>query len=621
MKKKRGSPRDEYKAGQSIGRFVRAVKAHNSVGREKAARSILRSASGEIEPALIHLLKDGDSELRTAALGLLKEVDWDGANNVAALLNDEDPSLRIAGIEILTQRKCSEALPLLVAHLEDEDARVRNAACMGLGALKDTRGVDGLLRALGDEEWIAFSAIHSLGQTGTKRSTPHLWKVFTERDGALSLIACEVLLSYQDPDVSRDVVLAIKGWPEQKRDVYIRTILEKQDTQLLEELYRVLGDLLFGHLARFIVSLSQRSMQLMKILARFKRRESCDFLLDVLASSHADDDDFDELVRLLAGLRDVWLLHVEEYLHRDPAQLLPFIRACAIAGHTLPEERLDTIFQAAPLELKREIIRSLPRILDGQGGAVLSRALSDEDGHVKGDGALAAAQLGLSSLAPQISELARAGFVDVRTKALRALVLLDPALAAQLVQSFVQQGSSEDKKIALSVMDGLDEDQALAAMTSLLHDPDHTVLRSAIYAAGKLVDKDSRYLELLGSFLARKPLFHELLRVIREHKLDAFSDQLKQLFLDERLDTWTRYETLAALAAFRDRELFDVFIVGLRDENTLIKIGSIKALCDLSDTAAVPLVRPFVKSQDAALRSVAEAALEQLSRGKQEASR
>ena len=166
--------------------------------------------------------------------------------------------------------------------------------------------------------------------------------------------------------------------------------------------------------------------------------------------------------------------------------------------------------------------------------------------------------------------------------------------------------------MALSAMHRLDKGKAFAAMKALLDDPDEMVLRSAIYAAGRLVDRDERYLELLNRLLVERPVLHELLRVIRERKLDSFKDRLVELFLETGRDVWTRYEILAALAALRDHSLFDVFAGGLRDENTLIKIGSIKALSDLSDAAAIAHVKPFARSQDAALRSIASAALKQL---------
>jgi HEAT repeat protein len=612
MRRGRGSASVEHKAREKVERFIRAVRSHNSIRREKATKSLLRSASKEAVLAMIELLKGRDAELRMAALGLLKQLDSDDSIPVTALLAEDDPFLRIAGCEILTLGRQKKALPLLVARLEDENPNVRNAACVGLGELQDDRAVDALLGALGDEEWIAFSAIYSLGKIGSRRSIPYLWKAFVEREGVLPLIACEVLLAYKDRAISHDVFIVLKGWHERKRDMFIRTILEREEPRTLDELYDTLGEVLFGHLAPFISSLTKRSMQLMRLIARFKRRESCDFLLDVLKNTSIDDDDFDELVGFFASLQDVWCGHVAEYLDKEQAALLPFIRACGVAGQKVAEKRLEEIFLGASLDLKREIIRSLPEIIEQDGATILRHALHDEDGHVKGDAALAAARLCLRSAVPDILDLARVGFADVRKKALQALVALGDARATELVESFVAQGSSEDKKVALSVMHQLDKGKAFEAMKALLDDPDEMVLRSAIYTAGRLVDKDERYLELLNRLLAERPVLHELIRVIRERKLDSFKDRLVELFLETGCNVWTRYEILAALAVLRDHSLFDVFAGGLRDENTLIKIGSIKALSDLSDVAAISHVKPFARSQDAALRSIATAALKQL---------
>ncbi len=478
-----------------------------------------------------------------------------------------------------------------------------------------------LLEALNDEESIAFSAIYSLGRIASPRVIPQLWRVFVERKGVLSLIACEVLLAFKDRQVLHDLLSVLRGWSEERRDIFIRTILEKEDTATLDQLHETVGEGLFEHLARFILSNRRTSIKVMKLVVRFRRQEACEIILDALKKTGPDDDDFDELVALFVDLKPVWAGKVADYLDKEPAVLLPFIRACGVAGHKIAEESLYKLFSEGPLGLKREIIRQLPNIGERNGSGLLKRALSDEDGHVQGDAALASARLGLNDLAPEILGLARVGFADVRRKALEALAALDIDRATGLVESFVAKGSVEDKKVALVIMDHLDKERAFAVMKTLLADPDETVARSAIYTAGRLLERDQRYLEIFNGLLVKRPVLHELLRVIRERKLSIFRDRLVALFFDQGRDVWTRYEVLAALAVFREHSLFDVFIGGLRDENTLIKIGSIKALSDLSDPAALPHVTPFARSQDATLRSAASAALNKLKQGERKRAR
>jgi len=637
--------KNDYK---KIERLIRSATGLNSLEGEKAAKSLLHSRSQAVIPSLIRLLKGKETEPKMAALELLKRFNPHAVDEVIELLREPEPAVRISACEILGAVSHRKALRHLLTCVKDGDPNVRNAACTALGNFQDSTAVEGLLGALDDEEPIAFSAIYSLGKIASRQVIPQLWSVFVDGKGVLPLMACEVLLSFKDHQILNNLFAILKGWTEQRRDIFVRTILEKDDGPTLEQLYEAMGEQLFGHLARFVRSNTRTSIQVMRLLGRFKRQETCDITLDALRKRDADEEGFDELIGLFAELEPVWACKAAEYVSMDPPVLLPFIRACGIARHTLAGEPLDRLFSEAPLDLKREIIRQLPNIIDfrGQasghlssehseregkaptaspvegatrapvnekdGSALLKRALSDEDGHVQGDAALASARLNLNRLVPEILNLARAGYLDVRKKALESLCSLDLTCAAGLVESFVAVGSVEDKKVALTVLEHLDKERCLVAMKRLLSDPDETVVRAAIYTTGKLIEKDDRYLEILGRLFIERPFLHELLRVIRERKLSTFMDRLITLFFDVDRDVWTRYEALAALASFREHSLLNVFINGLRDENTLIKIGSIKALADLRDPSALPHVASFVRSHDAALRSAANAALKQL---------
>jgi len=612
MKAAEASHRSDEKEYKKIERLIRSATGLNALDRAKAAKSLLRSPSQAVIPSLIALLKGKETESRMAALELLKRFGPHAVDEVIDLLREPEPAAKISACEILAALGHPKALPHLLTCLKDKDANVRNAACMALGNFHDSTTIQGLLGALDDEEPIAFSAIYSLGKIASPEVIPKLWNVFVDGEGVLPLMACEVLLSFKDRRILNNLFGILKGWSEQRRDIFVRTILEKDDWAPLEQLYEAMGEQLFGHLAFFVRSNTRTSIQVMKLLARFKRQEACDIILDALRKRDVDEEGFDELIELFVELEPVWASKTAEYLSMDPPVLLPFIRACGIATHNLAREPLDRLFSEAALDLKREIIRQLPNILQKDGSALLKRALADEDGHVQGDAALASARLGLNSLVPEILNLARVSYPDVRRKALEALCSLDLACATELVDTFATVGSVEDKKVALTVMEHLDKGKCLAAMKRLLADPDETVVRAAIYTTGKLIERDDRYLEILSRLFAERPLLHELLRVIRERKLSSFRDRLITLFFDVDRDVWTRYEALAALASFREHSLFDVFINGLRDENTLIKIGSIKALADLRDQSALPHVASFVRSHDAALRSAANAALKQL---------
>jgi HEAT repeat protein len=612
--RKDGTKQKRGKYSSAARRLMRAVLGRDTLQRERAISAIVRSPSKGIVGELIDFLASTDSDLRMNGLSLLKRLGGRDLSPVLDLLKRSDPWMRMCGCEILGALRKKRTISHLIACSQDPDPNVRNAACIALGEFRDDDAVEALLSALQDEEWIAFSAAYSLGKIGSSRALPYLWKVFVEKNGVLALIACEVLLGSTYRHVWRDLFLVLRGWSEQRRDMFIRMVLEKEVPAVLDELYEALDDDLFSHLARHLLADGKWSPELMGLLARFKRPETCDMLFTALGKLDEDTDEFDDLLLLFAGLHDVWQCSAEAFLQSEPQALLPFIRACGISRHQIPVETIDRLFTSAPLTLKRVLVQQLPLIAGGDATALLLKALNDEDGHVKGDAALAASRLGLKDLTEEIANISIDGFLDVRKKGLQALVTLDAGRGAELIEKLARSKRSEDRKVALTMVDQLDKEQAFRIMQVLLEDPDESVARSAICAAGSVVQRDSRYLRLFDKLLAERPVVHELLRVIREQRLDAFRDSLVQLFFEQGSIAWTRYQVLTALAALRDHSLLDVFVGALRDESALIKIGSIKALSDLGDATAIAYVGPFMKSQDVALRSAASAAVKELRR-------
>ena len=67
-----------------------------------------------------------------------------------------------------------------------------------------------------------------------------------------------------------------------------------------------------------------------------------------------------------------------------------------------------------------------------------------------------------------------------------------------------------------------------------------------------------------------------------------------------------------ALGAFNDPALLNVFLDGLKDDNSLIKIGSLKALSNLDDRSLLDFVRPLTESPDEDVRSAAQNVIEKL---------
>jgi HEAT repeat protein len=276
-----------------------------------------------------------------------------------------------------------------------------------------------------------------------------------------------------------------------------------------------------------------------------------------------------------------------------------------MAGIELEESLLLEIFLASSANTKRVIVQHISTLAGGHNGSLLKNALRDIDGHVRGDGVAVIGDLGLQGYTRDLASIAKQDFFDVRVKALQSLMKLDSTRAVELTEEFVGHGSSEDKRLYLATAGRLDSNTNLPLVSVLLRDDDEAVRRAAVGVVGDFL-YDSRYVDLVRDLLAGENIIHEVLKVVKDKSLTEFKDRLIEIFMAGDKGLWTRYYALSALGAFEDRSLFHTLLKGLEDENSLIKIGSLKALADLGDERALQYVEPFVLNPDEDIRSTAE---------------
>ena len=490
---------------------------------------------------------------------------------------------------------------------------MRNAACVALGDFNDEEAVKALLNALNDVEWIAFSAIYSIGRTKLKIAVPQLLEFFKTSSEELSIAACEVLIEYEDNDILDEIFETLKSWDRPKRNTYLRTILEKGNEEIFRKLKEKIGDELFEHLLNSVQYEKQYSLEIIRMLANFRHNETCEAILGVLKEMNSDSEDYEAILMLFASLSDVWVSSVKDYMKRDEKYLLPLIKACKIAGIKLEEPFLLDVYLSSPVDVKREIITGIPGICQGSCCSIIREAIKDTDGHIKGYAVNVVGMLSLHELKDEIIDITQHDFTDVRTKAIKTLISLDKDRAMELIKAFVYDGSSEDKKVYLSATNLIDSENNFPLIEKLIFDADESVRRSSIGVIGNFIENE-RYVDLLQKILKDDNIPHEVLKVIKDKKLDMFKDRLVEIFIDRNKGMWTRYYALSALGVFEDRSLFNIFVNGLNDENGLIIIGCIRALADLNDKKAMSYILPFTDNPNEDVKSTAESVLEKLER-------
>lgn len=598
---------------QTLDTLVNTLKMGDSFERGKAIEVLIERPSKGAVDRLIPLLEDKDTNIRMAAWEVLKRIGNHHMDAILSLLEHPNEDVRVYACEIVGALKHKDTLPHLIDRLKDESPNVRNIACICLEEFKEERAVDALLEVLkeGDNEWISFSAIESLGKIGNKKAIEPLLNIFKEKDNEISLAAAEALIAISDDEAIGKMLDCLKGWDKTKRDMYIKVILEGLSERQFQMIKERMGEELFEYLFDAISYEGRKSLHLINLIAHFKRIETCDIILNTIVEADPDTEEYGHLIEAFACLKEVWSDHLTDYFERDERYIPHLINACKVADVKVDESILLPLFIASPVDIKREIIEHLPLLLSGTAINLLREAIYDSDGHVKGDAMLAAGQMGMREFEDEISNTARTGYMDVREKALKSLIRLDYKEGKRVSEEFVIEGSADDKRVYLSAAGLMNAEDNYPLIRLLLSDEDERIRRRAVDLIGDFL-YDKRYIELIEGLLSSDDIPHEALKIVKEKGLSIFKERLIEVFTDKGIGLWTRYYALSALAIFEDPQLFNIFMQGLDDESEIIKIACIKALADLDDQRALESIRPFLDSENDDLRMAAEEAIARL---------
>lgn len=599
--------------GKTRHRLITALRESDDFTRAKIVEQIVSSPNKSLVEQVVKLLDEKNTSLRMDVLDILKKTGNCCIEAIIQLLYHENEDVRVYGCEVLSSLRAPVSLPYLIERIHDDDENVKNAAVTALGEFEDERAVDVLLEVLEQEEWVAFSAIYSLAKIGNKKAISALLDVFKNREEELSLAACEVLISFRDSETIEEIIDFIGNLKREKKSIFLKVIIEQGDKEVFGRLVNKVGNGLLQHLLSFLEVEKRKSTEIAQFLVHFKHKDSARALLNILKTLDPEGDEYERILAFLMELEPVWSADLEEYMSVEE-YVVPIIKACAGLGHPIEESILLKAFCSSPLDTKREIMKQLARVAPGDGYKVIREAMKDADGHVQADAVAIAGNLALKELMPDILLMAKNGFPDVRAKALLALVRLDLPMALAAIEWLVKEGTSDDKKVYLSVTTHLGPEANYPFLKELIGDRDERIRQSAVRVIGNLVDHEE-YLDLFRMVLTGGNVPNEVLKVIGERKLTAFRQLLLDIVKDPLQVQWTKYYALVALGALADHSLLPVFFGALKEKDNLIKIGALKALSESGDKRAIPQIRPYTKSADQDLKTAAQVALERLSLG------
>jgi len=212
---------------------VEVLRAANDVDPrvvEAAGKALGRMKKPESLEAMTGGLADGNEKARRAALlGFANSTVQHAAATPGILeqLKSSDADTRQSAVRALANQKPPEAVPALVAALDDPVPAIRVLAAQALGAMRAADAAGALIARLDDADWsLQKAAIEALGEIRVKESIEPLLKKFENDEGLVIEVVYKALVSITGQDYKYRTALWRKWWDKAAKDFKIPTEAE-----------------------------------------------------------------------------------------------------------------------------------------------------------------------------------------------------------------------------------------------------------------------------------------------------------------------------------------------------------------------------------------------------------
>ncbi len=181
----------EARMEEAVPALVRNMAVPHIGVQEAVDHALRRIGGASVVHAVIPMLRSENVPVRNLAMDLLRELGKSDIASLRELLQDNDADIRIFAADILGSLQDVQAVaPLCAALLHDPEVNVRYQAAVSLGTLAFSEAARCLNSALGDEEWVQFSAIEALTKLKDSSSTSAMLKAL---DQASDLVASTIV--------------------------------------------------------------------------------------------------------------------------------------------------------------------------------------------------------------------------------------------------------------------------------------------------------------------------------------------------------------------------------------------------------------------------------------------
>lgn len=509
--------------------------------RKEALAVYLASPSAlEFAEEVFELLRSPDNAgLRNLAAETLERLGADAVPVLVAHVEDPDADVRKFVIDILGAIGDKSSFPCLIKALNDEDRNVRNSAAEGLGSMRDERAVSTLIEALSLPD-VSFrhTILGALAAIGSPFSIQAVTPFLVDPLLKKAVYGCLGAMGGLDA-----APLLAEGLAEEGR-----SIRESAAKAFMEVRGRISRDGDVRAVDSFI--------------AVYAGTPAVDALVDLLDTS--DQDLLGAVVGILGIIGDGRAAPAIMRACGDERLLPVCVGALRSMGAvTLPF--LEQEFSVADESGKTNILRLCMQVDAPDCVSLVRKGTADQSPQVREAASRCAGRIGLSSLIPDISMLLNDFDPYVREAALESLSMLsstDPS-SVDAVSAALAGSDDPDKRLYAAFLCGALRDQERLSL--LLTDEDARVRKAAVQGLSELGG---------GAAL--------------NHLILALTDENPEV----------RAAAADALGETEGEESFNALLIASRDEDSWVRCSAVRSLGKAGGIRSLPEIEAALTCPD-----------------------
>ncbi|MGC2237185.1 MAG: HEAT repeat domain-containing protein [Pyrinomonadaceae bacterium] len=467
--------------------------------RRKLVESLSRRAAPEAIAALLRAMREQhfDFGVLNSALQVLQATSVKTTETLVEFLHGDDADLRMQAALTLGEQNDAQAIPALLAALEDENTNVRYHVIEALGKLKASDAVEPLLKIAETRDFfLSFVALDALREIADERAATRILPLLS--DDFLRQAAVETLGSIGNEEIVSPLVNLLN---EDKVSAIavarsLASLFERfendfaKSESIVEQARKAIGE---DGKSNLLEALNNSNETDLTALARLGGWFDDERIRETFATLLENENVREEVARALArhGKAAVGLL-IELLETGDAEVSRTAARVLGQIGDARAFEPLVELLKNGDAASRQSAAGALKSLAHPETVPVLCNLPADSDANVREAAIRVVGYFGAKGFEQAIFESCEDTNERVRRAAIEQLPNIDDERAVSTLIHFLKEGSSREREAAAKALAQVKNDESVAALRDALLDADDWTRYFAVRALGISRDEASR---------------------------------------------------------------------------------------------------------------------------------